>query len=82
MAPGLTLEVNMGLSKEEIQEFKEAYFKEFGERISDNEACEKFLRLINLLRAILKQPPTNGERADSSGPLSVDERDKNAKLKE
>jgi len=72
----------MMLSKEAIKEFKEAYFKEFGERITDVEACEKFLRLVNLLRAILKQPATKGQRSDSSGPLSVDERYKNAKLKE
>ena len=72
----------MRLSKETIEEFKEAYFKEFGERITDAEAWEKFLRLVNLLRAILKQPSTKGQRLDSSVSLSVDERYKNAKLKE
>jgi len=37
-----------------VDEFKQRYFQEFGEEISDQEAYEKFLRLVNLLRVILK----------------------------
>jgi hypothetical protein len=72
----------MRLSKEAIEEFKEIYQKEFGESITDAQACEKFYRLVNLLRAILKQPSTKGQRSSSPGPLLVDEHCKNAKLKE
>ena len=44
----------MRLSKETIKEFKEIYYEEFGEEISEKEACEKFLSLVNLLRTILR----------------------------
>jgi hypothetical protein len=74
--------MNMRLSEKAIKELKEIYQKEFGENITDNEACEKFLRLVNLLRAILKQPSIKGQRSSSPSPLLVDEHCKNAKLKE
>lgn len=44
----------MSPSKETIEKFKKIYQEEFGEIISDAKAYEKFLRLTNLLRAILK----------------------------
>jgi hypothetical protein len=72
----------MELSKKAIEEFKEIYEREFDEKITNREAYEKFFRLVNLLRAILKQPSTKGQRASSSGPLLVDEHCKNVKLKE
>ena len=46
----------MGLSKKAIREFKEIYYQEFKEKITYEEAQEKFLRLVNLLRVILKVP--------------------------
>lgn len=46
----------MRLSKKVVQEFREIYCEEFGERITEKEAHNKFLRLVNLLRAILKIP--------------------------
>jgi len=72
----------MKLSKEAIEEFKEIYQREFGEKITNTEAYEKFFRLVNLLRAILKQLSTKGQNSSSSSPLLVDEGCKNAKLKE
>jgi len=44
----------MRLSKKAVKEFREIYYEEFGEKISTKEAHEKFSRLINLLRPILK----------------------------
>ena len=46
----------MGLRKKAIKEFKEIYYEEFEEDITYEEAHEKFLRLINLVRVILKVP--------------------------
>jgi hypothetical protein len=37
--------------KETIKSFQEIYFEEFGEQISADVAYEKFLRLVNFLRA-------------------------------
>ena len=67
---------------ETIEKFRKIYSEEFGEEISKEEAYEKFRRLVSLLRAILKKPSTSNPRPDSSGPLSVDEHCRNAKLKE
>lgn len=41
-------------SNELIKKFQRVYFEEFGEEISGKEAYEKFLRLVNLLRVILR----------------------------
>lgn len=48
--------VNM-LPKEAIDEFKAIYKKEFGEEISDSEAYEKGLRLIQLIKAVYSPMP-------------------------
>lgn len=71
----------MRLSKKTIKEFKKIYREEFGEAITNKEACEKFLRLINLLRTILKEP-NKGQDLNSPDPSSFDEHSKNVKLKE
>ena len=39
-----------------INQFQKTYFEEFGQEISQKEAYEKFLRLVNLLR-VVTQPP-------------------------
>ncbi len=39
---------------ETIEEFRKAYLEEFGEQISKEEAYDKFLRLVNLLRVIIR----------------------------
>jgi hypothetical protein len=72
----------MRLSKEAIEEFKEIYQKEFGESITDAQACEKFYRLVNLLRTILKKPTKKDQDHESPGPSLFDEHFKNDKLKE
>ena len=46
------------LSREAIEKFKAIYKKEFGESISDDEAQEMGLRLLNFLR-ILLEPSSN-----------------------
>ncbi len=38
-----------------IEEFQRIYFAEFGEKISKEEASERFLRVINVARAFLGQ---------------------------
>ena len=62
----------MRLSKKTIREFKKIYYEEFGEKITTKEAHEKFLRLINLLRAILKVPSTQNQDTQTSGPVLFD----------
>lgn len=44
---------DMKISDKHIEEFQKNYLEEFGEEISKEEAREKFLRLVNLLRVIL-----------------------------
>ena len=51
----------MQLSKEAIEEFKRIYKTEFGEEISDREATEKAIRLINLIRVIYRRIPADRE---------------------
>ena len=47
----------MGLSKEAIEEFKEIYFKEFGEKISDEEAIGMGENLVSLFEIIYRPLP-------------------------
>ena len=68
-------------SEKTIEEFKKIYQDEFGERISDSQAYEKFLRLVNLLRVVLKESP-NGRSSNMTGLRSFDEHFINDKLKE
>ena len=72
----------MSPNKETIEEFKKIYQEEFGETISDCQAFEKFLRLVNLLRGILKKPLANSRNNSISGPYFFDDEFKNDKLKE
>ena len=72
----------MRLSKEVIEKFRKSYEKEFGEKITHTEAYEKFLRLVNLLRAILKVPIKKDQDHESSGLSLFDDDFKNGKLKE
>jgi hypothetical protein len=65
-----------------IEEFKKIYRAEFGETISDGQAYEKFLRLVNLLRVALKEQSPNGRNSHISGPHLFDVEFKNVKLKE
>ena len=46
-------------SKEVIKNFQRIYFEEFGEEISADIAYEKFLRLVNFLRAFLNLSSPN-----------------------
>jgi hypothetical protein len=72
----------MNPKKETIEEFKKMYQEEFGEEISDTQAYEKFLGLVNLLRAILKVPTRKDPDHKSPGPSLFDDDFKNGKLKE
>jgi hypothetical protein len=63
---------NMKPSDETIEKFQRLYFEEFGEKISREEAYDKFLRLVNFLRAIFYpesgqevQPPDSQFDVDS-----------------
>lgn len=68
-------------SKEIIEKFQKIYFEEFGEEITKEEAYEKFLRLVNLLRVVLKEPSPNARNNISAARL-FDDDFKNDKLKE
>ena len=55
-----------------IEKFQKIYFEEFGEEISKQEAHEKFLKLINLLRPILKVSQQKDRDEKIPGPFSFD----------
>lgn len=48
------------ISKEQLEEFKSIYRKEFGKDISDQDALESATKLLNLLRLVYK-PMTKEE---------------------
>jgi len=52
----------MRLSKEAIKEFKDIYYKEFGEKISGPEAQEMGANLLSLFKIIYRPIPEIGEQ--------------------
>jgi len=44
----------MQISKERLEEFKDMYYRHFGERISDQIAYERASRLVRLIEAVYK----------------------------
>ena len=58
----------MRLGKEAIEEFKEIYRKEFGGEISDEEAYEMGLRLINLFKLIYRPIPGDNQKEQQDSP--------------
>lgn len=54
-------------SDELIEKFRQTYIQEFGEEITRQQAYEKFLRLANLLRVILRPRPVIQPRDDPLG---------------
>jgi len=40
------------LTSDEVKKFKEIYKKNFGEELSDQEALEKGMKLVNLMKAV------------------------------
>ena len=57
----------MRLSKEAIEEFKDTYYKEFGERISDKEAHELGANLLSLFKIIYRPIPEAEEQKQRQG---------------
>lgn len=53
-----------------IEKFQKIYFEEFGEEISKEEAYEKFLRLVNLLRVILYSTSQKVDQKPESDKLN------------
>ena len=60
-------------NREYNREFQKLYFEEFNEEISMETAYEKFLRLVNLLRVII--------RPDSQNKFRFNQDPENDKLK-
>jgi hypothetical protein len=56
----------MGLSKKAIKEFKQIYFEENGEEISDQKALELGTKLINLFRVICRPIPKKKTKRQSN----------------
>lgn len=54
-----------------VAEFREAYYEEFGEVISDGEALERLTRLTNLLRAITTENSPDPWEEDAGRPPLV-----------
>jgi len=42
-------------TQEELQEFKDIYFEEFGEKISDEQAFEYANSLVSLIESVYKE---------------------------
>ena len=59
-------------SEEFIEKFQRIYFEEFNEQISKEEAYEKFLRLVNLLRVILRPGVRRDQDRNHSDPVSYE----------
>jgi len=51
----------MRLRKQAIKEFKEIYYKEFGERISDEEAKEMGENILSLFKLVYQPIPKDEE---------------------
>ena len=47
----------MKVDPDTLERFKKAYEEEFGEALNDQEAFERFTRLVNVLRIILSTDP-------------------------
>jgi hypothetical protein len=60
----------MSLSRQAIEEFREIYYQEFGEKISEQEAQELGEGLLFLFGLFLKPQPDDMQRADNSEPAS------------
>lgn len=58
----------MEINDEDIEKFQKIYLEEFGEEISKEDAYERFLRLVNLLRAILYPRRVKQEKSDNPLP--------------
>jgi len=50
------------LSREALNEFKAAYQEEFGEEISDTQACEMAVRLLRFFGVLAKPPDSEDTR--------------------
>jgi len=59
----------MGLSPEELQSFKDAYKKAFGEDLDDAEASDLAYRLEELYRVLLTKPSESA--ADNPTPSNM-----------
>jgi hypothetical protein len=56
----------MALSEKAIKEFKEIYFKEYNELLSDEEAQDKGQRLITFFKIIYRPIPDDEPYSDST----------------
>jgi len=52
----------MSLSKEAIEEFKDIYYREFGRKISDEEAQEMGQNLLSLFKIIYRPIPEDEDQ--------------------
>jgi len=57
-------------SDEFIEKFQKIYLEEFGQETSREEAYEKFLRLVNFLRVILRRQSQKDQESKSAPPFS------------
>ena len=57
----------MRISKERIEEFKQLYLKQFGEGLSDEEAHELALQLLQLFKVVYRPLP-QGHRCRACAP--------------
>lgn len=56
-----------------IKKFKEAYKKDYGEALSDNDAYDLFFRLVRLVSAVLCGAPQHSSEQAHNNPVVIDE---------
>ena len=71
----------MTLEEKYIKEFKEAYEKDFGELLTEQQASEKFFRLVRLVRTVLYGASNNNPAVPPPGSFLVDESNSDANLR-
>ena len=54
------------ISKEQLDEFKKIYKKEFNKVISDQEALESATSLLNMIKAIYKPIPKDSKNKENN----------------
>lgn len=65
-----------------INKFKEAYKKDFGEDLSNEDAHDLFFRLVRLVSTVLYGAPRNPIEPDLKHPANIDESNITANLKD
>lgn len=59
----------MNLKWSDVEEFREVWEGEFGQRLSDGEARHQAARVLNLFMLLARTHPRNGREPEDNAPL-------------